>query len=190
MIKIVNKQSIGARHKIGRRAYLVHSTLTIRSTRRDYSVIGKAVYTRHRNGSTVIKKALTMGRKMHLTDVEEGKIDALLQHNLNVPAIAKTIRRSETAVRNYLKRKKTGKIRGKGGRPGKLSPRQKWSLVKIARKPGMTARKVRAEAGVEVSIRTVQRTLADNEFMEFGSLQCRPKLEKDKFVFAFSGLKI
>ena len=44
-----------------------------------------------------------MSRRLCLTDIETGKIDALVKEDKGVAAIARNIGRSETAVRNYLR---------------------------------------------------------------------------------------
>ena len=125
-----------------------------------------------------MKAALNMARRLWLTDIETGKIDALLKEDKGVAAIARKIGRSETAVRNYSRRKSCGVKRKKAGRPEKLSSRNKRALVKMAKRPGMTASKVKAVAGLDVSERTVQRALSSFEFLHYGHAKPRHKLDK------------
>ena len=111
-----------------------------------------------------------------MSSSEESAIDALVKEKLCVARIAKNIGRSRTVVYNYLKRKESGAEQKKGGRPSILSPRIVSALAASARKPGMTARKVKDETGVRASLRTVQRTLSTHEHLAFGHLKPRPAL--------------
>ena len=91
-----------------------------------------------------------MSQKRWLDEKEKAKIDALVKSGLKVPHIAAIIERSPNCVRNYLKKKKGPTRRNKGGRAPKLSPRAKLVLENVAKKPGMTARRVMNESGVNV----------------------------------------
>ena len=117
-----------------------------------------------------------MSKGRWLTSDEEAAIDALLREKFGVNAIAKNIRRSPKAVRNYIKRKKSGVERKRGGRPPILTATALRVVVNSAKKPGMTAAKVVAATGVRASVRTVQRALSAHEHMVFGHLKARPQL--------------
>ena len=59
-----------------------------------------------------------------------------------------------------------------------MNSKVKRALVSTAEKPRMTAMKVLCEAGFDVSLRTVQRTLYQSEFMEFEHLKPSDSLKK------------
>ena len=65
----------------------------------------------------------------------------------------------------------------KGGRPKQLSPHAVWVVVGTARQPGMTSRRVLEETGVRVSLRTVQRRLAEDLNLRFGPATKAPGLD-------------
>ena len=76
-----------------------------------------------------------MGRVHSLTDLEKGMIDAFENDGHSQREITKKINRTRCAVNNYIKNKnKTPKkIPGK---PEKLSPRNKWAIIRDVRKSG------------------------------------------------------
>ena len=100
-----------------------------------------------------------MGRGPALIDYEKRIIDGLITQNLTHQEIATEIHRSRNAVSTYLRKKTTNRRSKRLSRPKKMSDRTVRVLVNVAKNPGMTARKVTTQTGVNFSLRTVQRTL-------------------------------
>ena len=117
-----------------------------------------------------------MSKERWLSSEEEASIDALVRAKNGVNEIARNIKRSPKAVKNYLKRKKSGAVRKKGGKRPILTPRAVRAVDNTTKKPGMAAAKVLAKTGVHCSVRTVQRALSNNEHMVYGHVKSRSQL--------------
>lgn len=120
-----------------------------------------------------------MGRGRALTEREIAQIDILYKKKYSQVEIAKSIKKSRTAVGNYLRQRSSTKEPSKAGRPEKLSPTAKRALVRHALKENLTARRLHEKSGVQVSIRTVQRVLFEDEKLHFGHLKKRSALTPD-----------
>ena len=130
-----------------------------------------------------------MARGKWLTQKEKIAIDALLKEGYSVKEVSDNGKRSPTAIRNYMARKKQGESKTKTGRPKKLTPCMFRLLQNVTKNGGMTARKVMNATGVVVSLRTVQSTLASNEHLQFRKLQSRPPLSHRHIKNHFEGQK-
>ena len=117
-----------------------------------------------------------MGKKKNLTDAEKSGIELLRSENYSIRQIATIMKRSKTAVGLYLNREKSTDEKKKPGPQRKLSPHENRVIVRIAQEGKCTARKVLEKSGFNVSLRTVQRILHEHDYMEFGRLMKRPKL--------------
>ncbi len=120
-----------------------------------------------------------MGADNNLTPEEKYAIDVLADKNLSCQEIVVSIERSKSAVARYLKNKNVICVAKLQGRPRKLTPHTVRAVVKTVREEKMTAQKALTTMGLGVSLRTVQRTLFQNEHMTFGHLKVRPFLNAD-----------
>ncbi len=120
-----------------------------------------------------------MGSDKNMTPEEKHPIDVLANKNLSCRKIAVSIERSKSAVARYLKNRNVVRVAKPQGRPRKLTPRTVRAVVKTAREGKMTAQKLLTTMGLGVSLRTVQRTLFENEHMTFGHLELQPFLNAD-----------
>ena len=91
-----------------------------------------------------------MGRGNSLKDHEKGMIDAFEKDGHSQQEIAKKINRSRCAVNNCIKNKnKTPKKIP--GRPRKLSPRNKRSIIRNVRKSGKSVSQIQLPGDINVS---------------------------------------
>ena len=77
-----------------------------------------------------------MSRGKWLTQQEKGAIDALLKEGYSVKEVNDNLKRSPTAIRNYIARKKRGESKTKTRRPKKPTPRIVRLLQNVAKKEG------------------------------------------------------
>ena len=94
-----------------------------------------------------------------MTNVERGKIEVLRTKRYSIEEIAKSIKRSSSAVIAYFKLKSANKTNKKPGPKLLISPKIARSLTKSARKGRKTTCMRLQESGIELSLRTVQRTM-------------------------------
>lgn len=117
-----------------------------------------------------------MPRGNHLTEKEQGKIDALLSENFSKRQIAKKIKRSDNVVRNYIK---LGANYGSKVRPGRKSTTigvTKKRIISLATTELMSARQIKAELGLRQSRRTIQRVLGSCPSLTYKKFKTRPHL--------------
>ena len=115
----------------------------------------------------------------NLSDAEKAQIDVLAAQNYSGMKIGEAIGRTKSCVNGYLARKKSNRSSVIIGRPRKLSDRAVRAIVNIARSEKLTASKVLDKVPINVSVRTIQRTLNECEHMHFGPMQVRPRLTAD-----------
>ncbi len=130
-----------------------------------------------------------MVQRYNLTEKEKGQIDILDAKNYSGQSIGNAIGRSEMCVNGYTKRKKQKKRSFKVGMPRNLSERAERALENTAQKGRMMAKKVLNQIPVNVSLRTVQRILQENENIGFGPLKVRPSLFIDHVKACFKSCK-
>ena len=107
-----------------------------------------------------------MGHGNSLTDHEKGMIDAFEKDGHSQREIPKKINRSRCAVNNYIKNKnKTPKKIP--GRLEKLSPRNKRAIIRDVRKSRKSISQIQFPGDINVSHRTIWRTLKNCPHVEY-----------------------
>lgn len=108
-----------------------------------------------------------MPRGTCLTAHEKTVIDNLYATKEPVIKIAKILNRSITAVRQYVNHKTYSKPAMKRGRKEVLSPRTKRQITKVAANKCYSSTKIKAFLNLSCSVRTVQKTLKNSEFLVY-----------------------
>ena len=103
---------------------------------------------------------MSIGKR--LTKKEQGKIEALMSENFTVREIAAKIKRSATVVHNYLKLKKEYGLKGNRGRKKVISKLLKKKIINFACKKLMSSAKIKSKLQLDISVRTIQRTLSSS----------------------------
>lgn len=121
-----------------------------------------------------------MGSGKKLNESEKVKISTLKDYrNMSNRQIAKEVSRSEKVVRNFLKNRQ---IYGKtpvSGRPPVVTVAEKRKLLRVASNNSASAREIRDESGVTVSVRRVQQILHDSSHLKHKKMKKKPMLSKD-----------
>lgn len=119
-----------------------------------------------------------MPRTQLLSIREKGQIDVLRRLNYGYKKIAKSIDRSKTCVKNYLKRQAAPKPKTRQGRPPKLSARTKARILRLASNSAKTSKEIRDESGASVSPMTIRRVIHSCPHMRRAKLKRSPFLTK------------
>ena len=130
----------------------------------------------------------TMGRKSNLNEAEKKCIDFLANKNYSSREIGAALNRGKSSIAYYLANKGVVRTVKPRGRPRKLSNRLTRLVVRKGMGGKKTARDVLEEVGLNVSLRTIQRTLSRSEHLVFGPLMKRPRLtdqhKKRRFMWS------
>jgi DDE superfamily endonuclease/Tc3 transposase len=117
-----------------------------------------------------------MPRGTHLTDKEKGGIAALFDKQTSKKEIARSIKRSPKAVRNYLKNPNSVSCTKRTGRPPILSPRDIRRAFHLACVDGLTAGKISSLLSVPCNRSTVTRALHATENASYIKRKSAPYL--------------
>jgi len=124
-----------------------------------------------------------MGRGKALTDYERGQIHALRDEGNSARAIEAAIGRSRSAVDHYLADPLNYNQPYGGGRPAKLTDRDKRRIFREAAPGNVSPKKIVDKLHLEVSKATVIRTLNSSDIFEYTKMNKAPKLtEKHKMA--------
>ena len=130
-----------------------------------------------------------MSKGRWLSDREKGAIDAHLKDKKTRSELVENVGRSRCAIVNYIKKNNKPGTSTQIGRPKKLTPRAVRAIVNVVRTPGMTERKAMVAAGVNASLKIVQRALAAHDHMKYCHLKKRVKLEPRHIKLRFDWAK-
>lgn len=100
-----------------------------------------------------------MGRGKKLTEEEKALILTMHEEGYSFRYIAQSAHRSKTAVDNFVKKWKSGGPVEKKPRPTKISLEQRCALIREASKDGASARRIKTELNLPVTVRRVQQIL-------------------------------
>lgn len=117
-----------------------------------------------------------MPKNSYLTPYEKGKIDAFLLTGKSVNSISKTIKRSRTAITNYIKRKDKYGIKKPTKGNSKLSRRDIRRVLHTASKTDLVSKDIKEQANVCVTPRRVRQILNQSENFKFLKLKKVPML--------------
>lgn len=117
-----------------------------------------------------------MSKGTQLSETERSTILALRSTNMSAEKIAKQVNRSANVVRTFLKSPVTYGTKKSTGRPRLLSKRTSRKLQFEAGKTGSSARDLKTELNLDVSIRTVQRVLNTCNYLTYCKKKTAPKL--------------
>ena len=118
----------------------------------------------------------TMGSGKDLTSEEKAAIVVLQGENLSERDIAQRIKRSKTAIHNFLTKRALNVTNKRPGRKSSMSKTLCRALVRRARKGFETARTLGETFSLPVGVRRVQQILNSAEFCEFEKRKVAPKL--------------
>lgn len=115
-----------------------------------------------------------MGKKQLLSQRERGKIDAYLSLGISKRTIARRLRRSVTCVTTYVR---DGAEYGRNyrGASRKLTSRDIRRVTNIARNKQISAKAIKSELELQVSLSTIRRTLKNNQ-IQYTKMKCQPRL--------------
>ena len=119
---------------------------------------------------------LVMPRGKKLTEFEKGQILGLHHHNESNRSIAKHIARSEYVVRTFLKAPQQYGTKRRHGRPKILQQRDLRRLNREALKGKLSARELKNELELTVSVRRVRKIFHSNPNLAYKKRNGKPKL--------------
>lgn len=119
-----------------------------------------------------------MPRAPQLSQREQGKIDALHEKGLSNRQIAKKLKRSSTAIDNYVRAPHLYGIKKRTGRKPILSDREKRHIVKTASNRQVSSSQIVDELCLKVSRWTVNRALNGSGVLKYQKKQSSPALKK------------
>lgn len=117
-----------------------------------------------------------MPKGTHLTQEEQGKIVGLSVAGWTHARIAEELHRHPTTISNFLKDKENYGTRSRPGRPKLLSDRTRRDLVRNAKKPGSSSKRLKFDMNLAVSDRTIRRELAACPTIAYGKRNKTPRL--------------
>jgi transposase len=117
-----------------------------------------------------------MGRGKTITSEERVHIAILKTAGKSLNQIAHAIGRSKKLVMNCVRRGCENSPEKKGGRPKKLSNRERRSIVRLGSNNDISARRIKDELDLEVSPRTVRNVLHENPNLKRMKMKQRPRL--------------
>ncbi|KAH9105496.1 hypothetical protein AeMF1_018708 [Aphanomyces euteiches] len=120
-----------------------------------------------------------MPRGKHLNETERAQILALHKNKINVQQICKYLDRSRNVVVTFLSDPEAYGSAKRSGRPPLLTPLAKRHLIRDACKTGASAKKLKKDLELDVSIRTVQDILHKSPRLEFVKRLATPKLTEE-----------
>uniref|UniRef100_T1H9E9 Tc1-like transposase DDE domain-containing protein n=1 Tax=Rhodnius prolixus TaxID=13249 RepID=T1H9E9_RHOPR len=100
-----------------------------------------------------------MGRAKALTSEEKNTIVRMKNREFCISEISKNTGRSRKVILNFLKSPESYGTKKSPGRPPALTSRQKRAILKVASNCTLTARQIAARAGVDTSLKNVQKVI-------------------------------
>ncbi len=131
----------------------------------------------------------TMGRSCRLSVERKAKIRTLVKKKLSYSAIAKSMKRSRTAVRNFVCLWRSSARARKGESPKHLSPRAVQVVVGAALQPDMTARRVLERTGVLASQQKVLWRLTEGRLLRLGPHNKASSIDQNHLKPILSGIQ-
>jgi transposase len=117
----------------------------------------------------------------YLTDIEKGQIIGYYNSGKSQREIGRLIGRSQTVVKNFLRKKENYGIKKPTKGNSKLSPSDKRQILRTARAGNLTSTDIKAELEVSVTPRTIRNVLSLDPNLKFGKMKSKPQLtEKHK----------
>lgn len=124
-----------------------------------------------------------MGHGKRLTDAEKAKISTLKDYtDFSVSRIAKEINRSKCVVQNFLKNRENYGQNKHTGRPPSVSTTQKRRLFRSAANSSKSARVLKSENEIPVSVRRVQQILSGSGRLKYRKMKRKPKLSPENIT--------
>lgn len=120
-----------------------------------------------------------MPRGKNLSEFEKGQIQALKEHGMTNTAIAERLKRSRCVIANYLRNPETYGTTKRSGRPPKVTERELRLICRTAKSGITSARKLRDEHSIPLSVRRVREILHDHPEMVFTKRKPTPHLKKE-----------
>ncbi|GJQ68095.1 hypothetical protein Trydic_g16785 [Trypoxylus dichotomus] len=114
-----------------------------------------------------------MGRAKTLSETEKAQVDTL-NENYSIREIARRLKQSDYATRNYLYDKENYGRKRKGQTARTTTELERRKMIRIASNSAATAHQIRDAAGTSASVRTVQRVLKQSPHIR------RLKLKKNR----------
>ena len=114
-----------------------------------------------------------MPRNIQFNEYERGYINAAREDEKSFAEIAKYLGRSEAGVRQFFNRREYKK---RSGRPPKLTPREQRRIVRLITDSTKSARDVRDECQLDVSVRTINRIVSKVPYLKRRKLKKAPKM--------------
>lgn len=129
-----------------------------------------------------------MPKRNKLSDFEKGQIQAFDAENKSHREIARLIGRSPTVVDNYLRNTAEYGKKNPGGRPSKLSERDKRRIYRVASNSAKTSTSIKQELDLNVSSRTIRRAIHKNPNLKRVKLKRAPAIraihKRQRLAFA------
>lgn len=119
-----------------------------------------------------------MGRGKEVSDYERGRIEALYNEGHTLDFIADQINRSKKLVFNYIHRGPDQPPGKSTGRPKLLDDRDERNIARHASNQVTSARKIKTELSLPVSVSTVGRILRANPHLQHEKKLRKPKISE------------
>jgi transposase len=117
-----------------------------------------------------------MSRGVRLTEKEKGKIELLRSQNWSTRAIAQKLKRSQTVISHYCRKKSSYGLKGKSGRKKMIPTITRKKIISLASREKMSAIQIQAELSLDSSVRTVQRVLSSSPHLIKRKFKQKPPL--------------
>ncbi|CAK9832681.1 Transposable element Tc3 transposase [Anthophora retusa] len=118
-----------------------------------------------------------MPRGKELSEAEKAMIDAFRIEGRGYGYIAKQISRSKSAIADYVTKRRNYGAKKRPGRPSKLSPRDKRTILRKASNSAMSLVKIRDESKLNVSKTTIYRTIVSSPHIVRSKMMSAPRLK-------------
>ena len=129
-----------------------------------------------------------MPRGKELTSEEKAVIVALREEGLTQREIGQRLQRSQTAIKNFLKKRNEPATNRRTGRPKKVTDRGERLIHRMASVKRMSTRQISTALDKRISHKTVHRVLKKSKHLKYQKLARRPLLsskhKSDRLDFA------
>jgi transposase len=118
-----------------------------------------------------------MPKAEQLTEFERGQIAALNATGMPHRQIEASIRRSKTAVTNYLADPENHGRKKRSGRPKKVTPRDRRAILREASNNGSTSTSIKDALNLPCHSSTIKRVLKESPIHKYSKRRGKPTLK-------------
>ncbi|CAJ0587816.1 unnamed protein product, partial [Mesorhabditis spiculigera] len=117
-----------------------------------------------------------MPRGKKLSDVEQGKIDLLIQQGKSQRQIAEEIHRSQKAVFTYISKQDTYNEKHAGGAPKKLTERDERAIGRALSNSTKSLAQIKADLQLNVTRQTIYNAVLGSPIIKREQMKRVPKI--------------